>query len=439
MLKKFVLGGMVVVAALLGNACGDDGSSDSPAGPADSEVTLSSSSDDVVSSSSEKNEAISSSRSTSSSSEKAVDGSSSSDGKTSSSSGKVESSSSGKGEKSSSSEGAAGSSSSDVVAESSSSEKSSSSVAESSSSVESSSSEVPSSSSVVESSSIVAESSSSSMKPKESSSSEESSSSMKQSSSSVVVSSSSVESVAEIKPNGYYKSNCPEGKKCNYVSTDYLNQKFLLDNKYGEIRDDRDGKIYKTIKIGEQIWMAQNLNYTTNKSWCFENESSNCDKYGRLYTWAGAIDSLRLYRLAEIHCGYNRTCSFLSETKWRGVCPLGWHLPTKAEFDTLVIKVLWRSSALKSNTSWIDENGNDCSGDDSFGFSAMPAGWRFYLNNAFDQLGQQAYIWSVSEYEYPYNKNSAYHLFLSAVNDEVAVGNTTKSDASSVRCIKDSE
>ena len=56
MLKKFVLGGMVVVAALLGNACGDDASSDSPAGPADSEVTLSSSSDNAVSSSSEKNE-----------------------------------------------------------------------------------------------------------------------------------------------------------------------------------------------------------------------------------------------------------------------------------------------------------------------------------------------------------------------------------------------
>ena len=158
MLKKFVLGGMVVVAALLGNACGDDCSGDSPAGPADSEVSLSSSSDNAVSSSSEKNEAISSSYLSSSSSKKAVSRSSSSNEKSSSSSGKVESSSSGKGEKSSSSEGVAGSSSSDVVAGSSSSEKSSSSVAESSSSVESSSSEEPSSSSVVESSSSVVES-----------------------------------------------------------------------------------------------------------------------------------------------------------------------------------------------------------------------------------------------------------------------------------------
>ena len=129
MLKKFVLGGMVVVAALLGNACGDDGSSDSPAGPADSEVTLSSSSDNAVSSSSEKNEAISSSRLSSSSSKKAVSRSSSSNEKSSSSSGKVESSS-GMGEKSSSSKKIESSSSSkaEVSSSSAKTEESSSSV-----------------------------------------------------------------------------------------------------------------------------------------------------------------------------------------------------------------------------------------------------------------------------------------------------------------------
>ncbi len=361
MLKKFVLGSMVVVAALLGNACGDDASSDSPAGPADSEVTLSSSSDDVVSSSSEKNEAISSSHLSSSSSEKAVGGSSSSDGKTSSSSGNVESSSSGKGEKSSSSEGAAGSSSSEVVVGSSSSEKSSSSVAESSSSVESSSSEEPSSSFVVESSSSVVESSSSLVI---------------ESSSSITLSSS---------------SETPTVKS-------------IYDAENNTLTDLRDNKVYKTVTIGEQIWMAENLNYkykAGSKSFCYNDSTKYCNLYGRLYTY---------------------------DVKNIQICPEGWHLPDSVEWKNLIGENL--NGALKADSSWRMWQGESTNGTNETGFSVYAYGYKNWVDK-YSALGQTALFMI---------KNKSRVIKITIYNSESPLfhidGDYT---AVSVRCLKDSE
>ncbi|WP_297945115.1 FISUMP domain-containing protein [uncultured Fibrobacter sp.] len=383
MLKKFVLGGMVVMAALLGNACGDDASSDSPAGPADGEVSLSSSSDDV-SSSSETNEAISSSHSSSSSSKKAVSSSSSSDGKISSSSVKVVSSS-GKGEKSSSSKKVESSSSSKAEVSSSSAKTE-----------ESSSSSVKTSSSSQKSSSSSAKSSSS--KPKSSSSSAKSSSSSAKSSSSTVVI-----------PSKLY--DCEE-YKC--VTTKYLNPEI----EYGEYLDVRDSQVYRTVQIGEQVWMAQNLNYESDTlSSCYRNNSLNCLQWGRLYPWEKALT----------------------------VCPDGWHLPDTSEYRILVDYVNEHKGDIKLGSSLESlETGKY----DIFGFSILLGSGYSPGGVAFDKGGKtigDAFIWMASETD---GKEATlppeeYALARCLRNDKSMYGNVLgvmafeKEDWLSVRCLKD--
>ena len=130
----------------------------------------------------------------------------------------------------------------------------------------------------------------------------------------------------------------------------------------GTMTDSRDGQTYKTVTIGTQTWMAQNLNYETANSYCNNNDASNCTKYGRLYTWAAAMDSAGTWSANGKGCGYNKTCSPTYPV--RGVCPDGWHLPTQAEWNTLFTAVGGSSTAgkmLKSTSGWNDyvgESGN---------------------------------------------------------------------------------
>ena len=112
--------------------------------------------------------------------------------------------------------------------------------------------------------------------------------------------------------------------------------------------DPRDGQTYRTVKIGSQTWMAQNLNYKTDSSYCYKDDTSNCTKYGRLYNFAVAVGK------PESECGKDKKCR-LPQGDIQGVCPSGWHLPSMAEWDSLFAVVGGRSDAgrvLKSTWGW---------------------------------------------------------------------------------------
>ena len=202
---------------------------------------------------------------------------------------------------------------------------------------------------------------------------------------------------------------------------------------YGELLDDRDGQTYKTVKIGDQVWMAENLNFETDESVCYHDSVEYCDKYGRLYTWAAAMDSAGTWSTNGKGCGYGNTCSVASTgsaTLVRGVCPEGWHLPTKTEWETLFNAVGGESTAgkvLKSTSGW-DDNGN---GTDAFSFSALPAGNRDY-GGSYNGEGDDAHFWSSTEYVSSY----AFNMFL-GYNFDYAFLFNFKSYGFSVRCLQD--
>ena len=205
---------------------------------------------------------------------------------------------------------------------------------------------------------------------------------------------------------------------------------------YGEMTDSRDGQVYKTVQIGEQVWMAENLNYDYNEgtaeSYCYNNSADSCAKYGRLYLWSAAMDSAAVFGDAGKGCGFSWTCAADSLTVVRGVCPAGWHLPSRAEFETLIAAVggtYVAETVLKSTSGWTD----DGNGTDSYGFSALPAGIRS-SGGAFSYAGNYAVFWGATEY----SSFDAYYMNLDYFSDYVCLGNSYKDLARSVRCLRDS-
>ncbi len=197
---------------------------------------------------------------------------------------------------------------------------------------------------------------------------------------------------------------------------------------YGWLIDQRDGKEYRTIQIGSQVWMAENMNYETIGSYCYGNDASNCTKYGRLYLWSAAMDSAGTFSANGKGCSFGSTCS--ATLPVQGVCPTGWHLPSESEFRFLFDVVggeLVAGNVLKSRSGWL-ENRN---GTNAFGFSALPAG---YGGNSgyFYNEGNFAYFWSSTEED----SYGAYRMSLCNY-DYAKLSDDLKLSASSVRCVKD--
>ena len=301
---------------------------------------------------------------------------------------------------------------------------------ESSSSVtpkSSSSSKVPE---PVEESSSSTKSSSSSAK---SNSSTKSSSSSAMSSSSVTQQSSSSETSVSSSSLAKSSSSVTLAIPCKTETEDNC--------EYGALLDDRDGQTYRTVKIGDQVWMAENLNYAylqptedlDSSSFCFNDSAEYCEKKGRLYLWSAAMDSAGTWSANGKGCGYRKTC--LEKNPVRGVCPEGWHLPTPEEGKKLLAAVGGQSTAgttLKSTSGW-RKSGN---GTDDFGFSALPTGWRWYYEEEmYSNEDILTYFWCSAEYD----GYQAYYMVLRYDNDSARVNFSVNkgNDGFSVRCVQD--
>jgi len=169
------------------------------------------------------------------------------------------------------------------------------------------------------------------------------------------------------------------------------------------ITDPRDGQVYPTVKIGSQCWLQKNMNYKTGSSWCYDDNSTNCDTYGRLYDWETALN----------------------------VCPKGWHLPSDEEWTVLTDYLGGKNVAgdkMKSTSGW-KNNGN---GTNTSGFTALPGGYRNY-SGYFSNLTCNAYFWSSTEYSTTY----AWCRYLNYNIEDVGRYLNYEINGFSCRCLKD--
>jgi len=178
--------------------------------------------------------------------------------------------------------------------------------------------------------------------------------------------------------------------------------------------DKRDGQTYQTVLIGEQCWMAENLNIgeridgsenqqnnTEIEKYCYDNNEDNCSQFGGLYQW----DELM---------GYD-TNRYI-----QGICPEGWHIPTIDEW-TMLIELL---------------GGPDVAGDSlktggSSGFNALLAGRRT-IDGLFDGLNNETSFWSTDRQEDPF----AYLVTLTQGSPTVSLLPGDRNAGYSVRCVK---
>lgn len=218
------------------------------------------------------------------------------------------------------------------------------------------------------------------------------------------------------------KLEAPEAK--NNKSYDECLAKNNTSFKYGSFTDARDGETYRTIKIGNQVWMAENLRYKTEDSFAPGNEESNVAQYGRLYKWTTALNIPAEYQEQSPAKDINMYREIKADN-YQGIAPEGWHIPSIKEWETLMGNLSAKSNGaeLRSECVWQKP------GTDTLGFFALPAGYRFD-NGAFCQFGKRVRFWCKEEY----GTANAYRFNLT--EDSMDIEGVYRSDAISVRCVK---
>jgi len=184
----------------------------------------------------------------------------------------------------------------------------------------------------------------------------------------------------------------------------------------------------RKVEIGGSTWMAENLNYQppTGNSWCYNDADSNCAKYGRLYDWNTAM--------AGAAAG-----TYSVPSGVQGVCPSGWHLPSRGEWGLLGVAAggtgpygdlgTVAGKKLKAKSGWINNN----NGTDDFEFSALPGGQN--NDGSFSGVGGRGNWWSSSEGNSI--STSAYRRYI--LDPDLGEGSSPKFFGFSVRCVEDKD
>lgn len=181
----------------------------------------------------------------------------------------------------------------------------------------------------------------------------------------------------------------------------FLLASFVLAAQNG-IKDERDKQKYRTVKINGHEWLADNLNYKSEGSYCYKDSDDQCQIYGRLYTWDAA----------------------------KKACPAGFRLPTHEDYESL-----WTAAGadynaaylLKASYGW--SGGTD--GNDTLGFGAMPAGNRFD-DGTYGNISKFAFFWSDEEE----SEDKAYLWYMTSKSMGFSYTKQLKVYAASVRCVK---
>jgi uncharacterized protein (TIGR02145 family) len=233
----------------------------------------------------------------------------------------------------------------------------------------------------------------------------------------------------EYQNSGFFESTFKTGKAFE------RGKKYIVQMDVPTVTDG-DSNVYGTITIGTQTWMASNLKttkyndgtsitYVTDQStwyasiagaWCdYENTSSNSTTYGKLYNWY-AVD--------------NNEATKAASNGGKNICPVGWHVPTDAEWTTLTdylggLSVAGDKLKETGTTHWI----SNTAATNSSGFTALPGGSRFYDGMWKNTLGTSGRWWC--------SGTSAYFRQITSTSSNVATSTGTKSFGHSVRCVKD--
>jgi uncharacterized protein (TIGR02145 family) len=239
----------------------------------------------------------------------------------------------------------------------------------------------------------------------------------------------------------YYRvrayNNCGTGGSSNVIS--YATTSCFVCGT--NLTDTRDSKVYNTVLIGSQCWMKQNMDYGTRivgsvaqsnngiaEKYCYSNLDANCAAYGGIYLWAEAVQYAN-------NASNTNSWSPVPTGNVQGICPVGWHIPTDAEFATLETFLGGASVAggHMKETGTVHWQTPNTGADNSSGFTAVAGGGvnsaGSYFNSPYD-----CYFWTATEYA----PTDAWYRDISYNTINSYRGAYTKSgQGMSIRCLKD--